>query len=93
MIKFCLSCAESFGFSVCNFYMFFQDALLDKSDDFCDFRNRAADLACDMVYIVGSTACFVHLFSLLSNNEAMATWDVTEATLFVMKGIAKHVDK
>jgi len=65
---------------------------LDKSDDFSDFRIRAAELVREVVYLVGSTACFIHLFSLLSNNEAMATWDVTEATLFVMSAIAKNVD-
>ena len=69
-----------------------QDKILDKNDDFSDFRLRAAELVRDTVYLVGSTECFAHLFSLLSSNESMATWDVTEATLFVMSAIAKHVD-
>ena len=65
---------------------------MDKSDDFSDFRTRAAELVREVVYLVGGTACFVHLFSMLSNNKVMATWDVTEATLFVMSAIAKNVD-
>ena len=70
----------------------FQDKILDSSDDFYEFRLRASELVRDVVYVVGASECFVHLFSTLNNNEAIPTWDVTEATLFIMSSIAKYVD-
>ncbi|XP_076818259.1 transportin-3-like isoform X2 [Clavelina lepadiformis] len=68
------------------------DKILDSSDDFYEFRLRASELVRDVVYVVGASECFVHLFSTLNNNEAIPTWDVTEATLFIMSSIAKYVD-
>lgn len=68
------------------------DKLLDENDDFYDFRLRVSELVRDVVGLVGATQCYIHLFSLLSNVKNPPTWDVTEATLFVMSAIAKNID-
>ncbi|XP_078481112.1 transportin-3-like [Ciona intestinalis] len=67
------------------------DKVLDDSNDFSDFRSRVAELVRDVVFLVGPTECFIHLFSMLSSTSPPSTWDVTEATLFIMSSIAKHV--
>lgn len=69
-----------------------QDKLLEEADDFYDFRLRSADLVRDVVYLVGATKCFGQLFSMLNQEGVSPSWDVTEATLFIMAAVAKHID-
>ena len=64
---------------------------MESSSDFYDFRLRASDLVRDVVFLVGATECFCHLFSLLTNVTTPPTWDVTEATLYIMTAVAKLI--
>uniref|UniRef100_H2ZAX9 Transportin-3 n=1 Tax=Ciona savignyi TaxID=51511 RepID=H2ZAX9_CIOSA len=62
------------------------DKILDENDDFSDFRSRAAELVRDVVFLVGPTECFIHLFSMLTST----TWDVTGGDhCFIMTSIVQ----
>lgn len=68
------------------------DVALDESNDFYDFRMRVSDLVKDVVGLIGDTECFVHLFAMLTSANSGASWDLTEATLFIMSAIANNID-
>ncbi|KAL3266215.1 hypothetical protein HHI36_010397 [Cryptolaemus montrouzieri] len=65
------------------------EGLLEDGDDFKDFRSKVSDLIKDVVFIVGSSNCFRQMFLNLQNPNA--TWDQSEASLFVMQAVAKNV--
>lgn len=65
------------------------EGLLEDGDDFKDFRNKASDLVKDVVFIVGSATCFKHMF--MNLQMPSATWDSSEAALFIMKAVAKNI--
>lgn len=66
-----------------------QEGLLSDSDDFKDFRLKVSNLIKDIVFIVGSSNCFKHMFYNLQNPST--TWEVLEASLFVMQAVAKNI--
>lgn len=63
----------------------------DEGDDFSEFRFRVSDLIKDVVFVVGSANSFRQLFKNLQAQSNQATWDVFEASLFVMSAMAKSV--
>ncbi|XP_055836947.1 transportin-3 [Episyrphus balteatus] len=65
------------------------DGLIDESDNFNDFRRKVSDLIKDVVFIVGSGACFKQMFITLQNPGA--TWESTESALFIMQNVAKNI--
>lgn len=65
------------------------EGLLEDGDDFKDFRNKVSDLVKDVVFIVGSATCFKHMF--MNLQMPSATWDSSEAALFIMKAVAKNI--
>ncbi|KAK9891693.1 hypothetical protein WA026_015661 [Henosepilachna vigintioctopunctata] len=65
------------------------EGLLEDGDDFKDFRSKVSDLIKDVVFIVGSSNCFRQMFMNLQNPNA--TWDQSEASLYVMQAVAKNV--
>ncbi|KAL4233679.1 Transportin-3 [Mactra antiquata] len=67
------------------------DGVLDPSDDFFDFRIRVSELIKDVIFIVGSSTCFTHMFHNLKNQSSETTWDVSEASLFIMAAVAKNI--
>ncbi|XP_065159262.1 transportin-3 [Atheta coriaria] len=66
-----------------------QEGLLEDGDDFKDFRLKVSDLVKDVVFIIGSSSCFRHMFMTLQRPEV--TWDVSESALFIMQAVAKNV--
>ncbi|XP_071476765.1 LOW QUALITY PROTEIN: transportin-3-like [Diadema antillarum] len=62
----------------------------DESDDFGDFRIRVSELIKDVIFIVGSSTCFAQMFHNLASQQG-ASWEVTEAALFIMSSVAKNV--
>lgn len=67
------------------------DDIPEDGDDFSEFRTRVSDLIKDVVYIVGSSNCFQQMFENLRNQGSLATWEMSEASLFVMAAVAKNV--
>ncbi|XP_044748390.1 transportin-3 [Coccinella septempunctata] len=65
------------------------EGLLKDNDEFKYFRSKASDLIKDVVFIVGSSNCFRQMFLNLQNPNA--TWDQSEASLFVMQSVAKNI--
>ncbi|WAR09032.1 TNPO3-like protein [Mya arenaria] len=68
-----------------------EEGTLDTSDDFFDFRMRVSELIKDVIFIVGSSTCFTHMFQNLKNQTSETTWDVSEASLFIMQAVAKNI--
>lgn len=65
------------------------EGLLKDNDDFKYFRSKASDLIKDVVFVVGSSNCFKQMFLNLQNPTA--TWDQSEASLFVMQSVGKNI--
>lgn len=65
------------------------EGLLKDNDEFKYFRSKASDLIKDVVFIVGSSNCFRQMFINLQNPNA--SWDQSEAALFVMQAVAKNI--
>lgn len=63
----------------------------DESDDFFEFRMRVSELIKDVVFIVGSSTCFTHMFSSLKSQTSEASWDLSEASLYVMAAVARNI--
>lgn len=68
-----------------------KEGVPDEQDDFGEFRMRVSDLIKDVIFIVGSSKCFRQMFENLKNQGPTATWETTEASLFVMTAVAKSV--
>ncbi|XP_064490151.1 transportin-3-like [Ornithodoros turicata] len=68
-----------------------KEGVPDDQDDFGEFRLRVSDLIKDVIFLVGSSKCFRQMFENLKNHGPSATWETTEATLFVMAAVAKSV--
>ncbi|XP_030844509.1 transportin-3 isoform X2 [Strongylocentrotus purpuratus] len=66
------------------------EGIPDESDDFGDFRVRVSELIKDVIFIVGSSSCFAQMFHNLASQQG-ASWEVTEAALFIMSSVAKNV--
>ncbi|KAH3738663.1 transportin-3-like [Dreissena polymorpha] len=67
------------------------EGVLEASDDFYDFRQRVSELIKDVIFIVGSSTCFTHMFQNLKNQTTQSTWDMSEASLFIMAAVAKNI--
>ncbi|XP_071791532.1 transportin-3-like [Asterias amurensis] len=67
------------------------EGIPDENDDFGDFRIRVAELIKDVIFLIGSTTCFSQMFRNLASQGSAVTWNVTEASLFVMSSVAKNV--
>ncbi|UYV70641.1 Trn-SR [Cordylochernes scorpioides] len=67
------------------------EGIPDERDDFCSFRLRVSDLIKDIIFIVGSSNVFIQMFENLKQQGSSATWDVTEASLFIMASVAKNI--
>uniref|UniRef100_A0A8D8ZEZ3 Transportin-3 n=1 Tax=Cacopsylla melanoneura TaxID=428564 RepID=A0A8D8ZEZ3_9HEMI len=65
------------------------EGLLEEDHDFYDFRLKVSELVKDVVFIVGSSTCFRHMFNSLQENNVM--WEQTEAALYIMQSVAKNV--
>jgi transportin-3 len=59
---------------------------------------RVFELIKDVVFVVGSSHCFRQMFSILTGGQGtpgqtvtIPTWDLIEATLFVMQAVAKNI--
>ncbi|XP_035206392.1 transportin-3-like, partial [Stegodyphus dumicola] len=63
----------------------------EEGDDFSEFRRRVSDLIKDVVFIIGSSKCFQQMFENLRCQGNLATWDTTEASLFIMGAVAKSI--
>ena len=70
-------------------YKILQEKVLDETDDFYDFRLRVLELVRDVTPIVGPTRCYVTMYSRIKSG---ASWDQTEAVLFVMSAVGKYID-
>ena len=76
--------------------------VLEEGEDFHEFRLRATELIKDVVFIVGSSNVFKHMYGQLTtaaaqhqNGSAQQSsqppWEVTEAALFVMSAVARNI--
>ncbi|KAG8187901.1 hypothetical protein JTE90_001664 [Oedothorax gibbosus] len=63
----------------------------EEGDDFSEFRRRVAELIKDVVFIIGSSRCFLQMFENLCSQGNYATWDASEASLFIMGAVAKNI--
>lgn len=63
----------------------------EDGDDFSEFRARVSELIKDVVFVIGSSYCFQQMFENLKNQGSFATWDMSEASLFVMGAVAKNI--
>ncbi|XP_049868281.1 transportin-3 [Pectinophora gossypiella] len=62
--------------------------LPEEGDEFFDFRVKVMELIKDVVFIVGSSSVFRQMFAALQHD---ASWEHTEAALFVMQAVAKNI--
>lgn len=65
------------------------DGLLEEEDSFQEFRFKAAELIKDVIFIVGSSACFKHMFLVIQSPNV--TWESTEAALYIMESVARNI--
>jgi len=63
-------------------------SVLSDDEDFSEFRSRVSDLIKDCVFIVGSSAVFIHMHQQL---KATNQWEQIEAALFVMQAVARNI--
>ncbi|KAK7492007.1 hypothetical protein BaRGS_00016671 [Batillaria attramentaria] len=63
----------------------------DEHGDFGEFRLRVSELIKDVVFIAGSSSCFAQMFENLRSQSAPATWETSEASLFIMTAVAKNI--
>jgi len=68
------------------------ESLPDEADDFDEFRTRSAELIRDSVFIVGASDTFCQMYMTLKGEGSTASWEVSEAALFVMTAVAKDID-
>uniref|UniRef100_A0A2C9JGA5 Importin N-terminal domain-containing protein n=1 Tax=Biomphalaria glabrata TaxID=6526 RepID=A0A2C9JGA5_BIOGL len=66
------------------------EGIPDESGDFGDFRVRVSELIKDVVFIAGSSSCFVQMFESLKSPKN-PSWAVSEAALFIMSAVAKNI--
>ncbi|XP_037087476.1 transportin-3-like [Pollicipes pollicipes] len=65
------------------------DGTPDDQDEFSDFRSRVTDLVRDFVFVCGSLDVFHQMFLFLQ--DPAATWESSEAALFIMATVAKNI--
>ncbi|GAB6030207.1 Transportin-3 [Chamberlinius hualienensis] len=63
----------------------------EESDDFSDFRSRVSELLRDVVFLVGSDNCFRQMFNNLRSQSSSSSWEISEASLYVMSSVAKNI--
>jgi transportin-3 len=68
------------------------ESLPDEADDFDDFRARSAELVRDIVFVVGATDAFCQMYMTLKGDGTGASWEMSEAALFIMTAVAKDLD-
>ena len=68
-----------------------QEGIPNDKDEFSDFRKRVSELIKDVVFIVGSATCFTQMFENLKSQSSDASWDSSEAALFIMSAVAKNI--
>lgn len=62
----------------------------NNSSDFFEFRVRVEDLVRDLVFIIDPASVFKY-YSFMINVDPNVSWQVTEASLFMMKVVAEHL--
>ncbi|KAK3097484.1 hypothetical protein FSP39_010037 [Pinctada imbricata] len=67
------------------------EGIPSHTDDFGEFRLRVSELIKDVIFIVGSSSCFTQMFENLKSQSDSTSWDVTEASLFIMTAVAKNI--
>ena len=67
------------------------EGTFDEKSEFNDFRTRVSELTKDVVFIVGSSTCFKQMFDCLRSQSSDASWNTSEAALFIMVAIAKNI--
>ena len=68
------------------------DGLLDDNDDFADFRAGLAECVKDVVYVIGTDRVLRGVLGVLQSlDQVTATWDETDAALFVVTAVARLV--
>eukprot|EP00105_Crassostrea_gigas_P004006 XP_011417072.1 PREDICTED: transportin-3 isoform X1 [Crassostrea gigas] len=67
------------------------EGIPDENDDFGEFRLRVSELIKDVVFIVGSSQCFTQMFENIKTQTENTSWEVIEASLFVMTAVAKNL--
>ncbi|KAI0229583.1 Transportin-3 [Lamellibrachia satsuma] len=67
------------------------EGIADSTDEFVDFRSRVSELIKDVVFITDSSCCFTQMFENLKNQSVDASWDTSEAALFIMCAVAKNI--
>ncbi|ELU14313.1 hypothetical protein CAPTEDRAFT_142893 [Capitella teleta] len=67
------------------------EGIPDDSDEFVDFRGRVVELVKDVVFIAGSSSVFTQMFENLKSQSSETSWDLSEATLFIMYAVAKNI--
>ena len=75
--------------------------VLEEGEDFSEFRLRVMELIKDVVFVVGSSNVFKHMYGQLatasaSNGDVSAAphqpqWETTEAALFIMSAVARNI--
>ncbi|XP_025097718.1 transportin-3-like isoform X1 [Pomacea canaliculata] len=63
----------------------------DEHGDFGEFRVRVSELIKDVVFIAGSSSCFAQMFENIKTSSPKASWETSEASLFVMTAVAKNI--
>lgn len=60
-------------------------------DDFEEFRTRCSELISDIAFIVGPTNVYHEMFKTLQGDGSGTSWEVTEASLYVMAAVSKQI--
>ncbi|RUS92156.1 hypothetical protein EGW08_000009 [Elysia chlorotica] len=66
------------------------EGIPDENSEFGEFRARVSELIKDVVFIAGSSSCFVQMFESLKSPQN-PTWSVSESALFIMSAVAKNI--
>lgn len=62
---------------------------MTSSDEFYEFRRKAAELVEDVMFIVGPLHVFQELGQLFVSETS---WDAQEASLFLLYHVSKSID-
>ncbi|GFO33396.1 F-box/WD repeat-containing protein 7 [Plakobranchus ocellatus] len=66
------------------------EGIPDENSEFGEFRVRVSELIKDVVFIAGSSSCFVQMFESLKA-PSNPSWSVSESALFIMSSVAKNI--
>lgn len=66
-----------------------QEGPLSSSEEFYDFRRKAAEIVEDIIFVVGPINVFQHLAKQFTDESS---WEAKESCLFLLYHVSRSID-